>query len=62
MAVVRWIGEGYYLSVGNWQIRKTIRRISLKKLGEEYIRYVEKVGTDPLALLGKSAKSLTEFF
>jgi hypothetical protein len=62
VAVVRWIGEGYYVSVGNWQIRETIRRISLKRLDEEYIRYVEKVGTDPLALLGKSAKSLTEFF
>jgi hypothetical protein len=62
VAVVRWIGEGYYVSVGNWQIRETIRRISLKRLDEEYIRYVEKVGMDPLALLGKSAKSLTEFF
>jgi hypothetical protein len=62
VAVVRWIGERYYVSVGNWQIRETIRRISLKRLDEEYIRYVEKVGTDPLALLGKSAKSLTEFF
>jgi hypothetical protein len=62
VAVVRWIGEGYYVSVGNWQIRETIRRISLKRLDEEYRRYVEKVGMDPLALLGKSAKSLTEFF
>jgi hypothetical protein len=62
VAVVRWIGEGYYVSVGNWQIRETVRRIGLKELDEEYTRYVDRVGRDPLGLLGKSAKSLTEFF
>ncbi|ABO07752.1 Nre family DNA repair protein [Pyrobaculum calidifontis] len=60
VGIVRWIGEGYYVSVGNWQIRETVRRIQLRPLDEEYKAYVERVGADPLKLLGTS-KPLTDF-
>jgi hypothetical protein len=62
VGIVRWIGEGYYVSVGNWQIRETLRRVALRPLDEGYRLYVERVGADPLRLLGRSAKPLTEFF
>ncbi|MEM1597904.1 MAG: hypothetical protein QXP31_03385 [Pyrobaculum sp.] len=60
VAIVRRIGEGYYLSVGNWQIRETVRRIRLRPLDEDYLKYVEAVGADPLRLLG-GYKSLLDF-
>jgi len=60
VGIVRRIGEGYYVSVGNWQIRETVRRIQLRPLDEEYKAYVERVGADPLKLLGTS-KPLTDF-
>lgn len=60
VAVVRWIGEGYYVSVGNWQIRETVRRIQLRPMDEEYRRYVERVGRDPLDLLPRG-RALTDF-
>ena len=62
VGVVRWIGEGYYVSVGNWQIRETLRRVELRPIDDEYGLYVKRVGADPLRLLGRSAKPLTEFF
>ncbi|MCU7788765.1 hypothetical protein ODS41_12660 [Pyrobaculum sp. 3827-6] len=60
VSIVRWIGEGYYVSVGNWQIRETLRRVRLKPLDEEYGRYVALVGRDPLALI-KRSRRLDEF-
>jgi hypothetical protein len=60
VSIVRWIGEDYYVSVGNWQIRETLRRIRLKPLDEEYGRYVALVGRDPLALI-KRSRRLDEF-
>ena len=61
VGIVRRIGEGYYASVGNWQIRETLRRVELRPIDEEYGLYVKRVGADPLRLLGRSAKPLTEF-
>lgn len=52
VALVRRIGEGYYLSVGNWQIRETIRRIQLRRIDEGYLEAVKRVGADPARLLG----------
>lgn len=60
VAVVRWIGERYYVSVGNWQIRETIRRLQLRPLDENYNTYTALVGKDPLTLI-KTAKRLDEF-
>jgi hypothetical protein len=37
-------------------------RVALRPLDEGYRLYVERVGADPLRLLGRSAKPLTEFF
>lgn len=59
VAVVRQIGEDYYLSVGNWQIRETVRRIRLLPLDEDYFKYVEALGAAP-GLLG-GYKSLLDF-
>lgn len=61
VAVVRRIGEGYYVSVGNWQIRETIRRIQLRPLDEEYVKFVRLVGRDPLSLVRRSVR-LDNFF
>jgi hypothetical protein len=60
VAVVRRIGEGYYVSVGNWQIRETLRRLELRPMDEEYRRYVELVGRDPLSLV-KTSRRIDEF-
>ena len=62
VGIVRLIGERYFVSVGNWQIRETLRRVALRPIDEGYRLYVERVGADPLRLLGRSAKPLTEFF
>ncbi|RFA95256.1 Nre family DNA repair protein [Pyrobaculum aerophilum] len=61
VAIVRSIGEGYYISVGNWQIRETLRRASFKPLDEEFKKYVDKVGANPLYLLKDEAKLITDF-
>jgi len=60
VAVVRRIGEGYYVSVGNWQIRETLRRLELRPMDEDYRRYVELVGRDPLSLV-KTSRRIDEF-
>lgn len=59
VSIVRWIGERYYVSVGNWQIRETIRRIELRPIDEEYRKYVALVGRDPLSI--KTPRRLDEF-
>ncbi|MEM4510092.1 MAG: hypothetical protein QXT46_04600 [Pyrobaculum sp.] len=56
VAIVRKIGPGYYTSVGNWQIRETVRRIVLKPLDEQYGEYVKKVGVDPLGLIKREGR------
>ncbi|MEL9990435.1 MAG: hypothetical protein QXP98_01205 [Thermoproteus sp.] len=61
VSIVRRIGERYYVSVGNWQIRETLRRMQLRPLDEEYRRYVEPVGRDPSSLI-RAPRRLDEYF
>ncbi|MGC9118027.1 MAG: Nre family DNA repair protein [Thermoproteus sp.] len=60
VSIVRRIGERYYVSVGNWQIRETLRRLQLRPLDEDYRKYVQLVERDPLSLI-RTPKRLDEF-
>lgn len=60
VVLIRRIGPGYYVSVGNWQIRESIRRMELKPLDEGLGKYAALVGGDPTAYLPREAK-LDEF-
>ncbi|MFB6490472.1 MAG: hypothetical protein TU35_004340 [Thermoproteus sp. AZ2] len=53
--IIRRIGPGYYTSVGNWQIRETLRRLKLGRLDEGFKNAVEAVGADPRRLARRSA-------